>query len=63
MAFRWFIYMCCQFSWIGFELENLLSEVPFYISELAISSCYIFFLTKAYDVEDEAKPETRKSST
>lgn len=31
------------------QLENLLSEIPFYISELAISTFYIFFLIKMYD--------------
>lgn len=58
MAFRWFIYLCLQFSWIGFDLENVISEIPFYVSELLITSGYIFFLTKVYD----SKPEEVKPS-
>ena len=53
MAFRWFYYLCLQFSWIGFDLENLVSEVPFYVSEILISSAYIVFLSKVYDASDE----------
>jgi hypothetical protein len=53
MAFRWFYYLCLQFSWIGFNLENLISEVPFYVSEILISSAFIVFLLKVYDSSDE----------
>lgn len=60
MAFRWFIYMACEFEWFGFSLKDIISLVPFYISELAISSCYVVFLTKVYDTEP-AKP-ARKAS-
>lgn len=51
LAFRWFIYLCLQFSWMQLRIENLLSEIPFYVSELAISTCYIIFLAKMYDRE------------
>ena len=49
MAFRWFIYLCLQFSWIGLHMERVISEIPFYVSEIVISFGYIYFLTKVYD--------------
>lgn len=61
MAFRWFYYLCLQFNWIGFNLEDLLNEVPFYVSELLISTAYIVFLSKVYDSSEE--PVARRKSS
>lgn len=57
MSFRWVIYLCLQFSWIELlKIENLTGEIPFYVSELAISSCFIGFLTKVYDQPEQSPP-------
>lgn len=65
MSFRWIIYLCLQFSWIEIiQIEKPSGEIPFYVSELAISSCFIGFLTKVYDQPEQVSPppERRKSS-
>lgn len=62
MTFRWFYYLCLQFNWIGFNLEDLLNEVPFYVSELLISTAYIVFLSKVYDSSEEPVARRKSSS-
>ena len=63
MTFRYVIYLCLQFSWISvLKIENLTGEIPFYVSELAASSCFIGFLTKVYDQPPESPRGRRKSS-
>lgn len=53
MIFRWIIYLCLQFAWVKIiTIEKLSGEIPFYISEILLSTMFIYFLTKVYDQEE-----------
>ena len=49
MLFRFGVYICLQFANISFfEITELRSEIPFYVSELIISVAYILFLVGVF---------------
>ena len=59
VIFRFLYYLCLSFEaidWMVVTKEQ--SEVPFYISEIAIALCFMYFLVSLYarqmgQVEDE----------
>ena len=61
--FRFLCYMSLQFKYISFlEVEQVQSEIPFYISEIAIALCFMYFLVRLYtrqmdQVVEELKEE------
>lgn len=53
MIFRWIIYLLLQFDLVKeIKQESLSGEIPFYISEILLSTMFIYFLTKVYDQEE-----------
>ena len=51
VIFRYIYYLCLSFvkvkiEWI--DIREVHSEIPFYISEVAISLCFMYFLVSLY---------------
>ena len=69
IIFRFLYYLCLSFEaidWIDVRREE--AEIPFYISEIAIALCFMYFLVSLYtrqmgQVEEEKqKAEAQKKS-
>ena len=51
VVFRYIYYLCLSFvkvhiKWM--DIQQVHSEIPFYISEIAISICFMYFLVSLY---------------
>ena len=51
VIFRYIYYLCLSFVKVHIEwmdIKQVHSEIPFYISEVAISICFMYFLVRLY---------------
>ena len=49
IVFRYLCYICLQFEYISFlKVEHVQSLFPFYISEILIALCFMYFMVSVY---------------
>ena len=49
IIFRYLCYICLQFEYFDFlKVEHIQSLFPFYISEILIALCFMYFMVSVY---------------
>ena len=60
VIFRFICYLCLSFAHIQWlTVESVQSEIPFYISEISIALCFMYFLISLYTRQMDKEEDSR----